>query len=163
MKKILLILGLFFLASPLYYTNAEETQVVNAKAIDGDTIYVRGIGKVRIIGIDTPEKGEPSFESAKSYLQSLLNSGNVKIKTVGKDKYGRTLARVYVNNKDVAISLKEAGFDKKKSQFNVSTPKSKHKSSYSLPATNKPVKVKGYYKKDGTYIKPHYRSAPKRR
>ncbi len=31
---------------------------------------------------------------------------------------------------------------------------------FSFVAISKDVKVKGYYKKNGTYVKPHYRSAP---
>ena len=27
----------------------------------------------------------------------------------------------------------------------------------------KPVHVRGYYRKDGTYVRPHYRSRPRRR
>jgi hypothetical protein len=36
------------------------------------------------------------------------------------------------------------------------------KSSYT-PGSGAPVQVKGYYRKDGTYVRPHTRSAPKRR
>lgn len=47
-----------------------------------------------------------------------------------------------------------------------STPStSSSQSSYSPPArsTGGSVQVKGYYRKDGTYVRPHTRSAPKRR
>ena len=35
--------------------------------------------------------------------------------------------------------------------------------SYYTPSYNKPVKVRGYYRKNGTYVKPHTRSRPKSR
>ena len=42
-----------------------------------------------------------------------------------------------------------------------SSPSSRSSSSYSSPG--KTVNVKGYYRKNGTYVKPHTRSAPRRK
>jgi len=36
-------------------------------------------------------------------------------------------------------------------------------SSYSYPSSSKTVNVKGYYRKNGTYVSPHTRSAPRRK
>ena len=78
-------------------------------AIDGDTI--KGNGEIiRLKGYDTPETRFAQCEAerrlgniAKRRLQGLLLSGHVTIRrAAGKDRYGRTLATVYVNNVDVA-------------------------------------------------------------
>jgi Micrococcal nuclease (thermonuclease) homologs len=87
----------------------------NIVAVDGDTIYV-GEEKVRIIGMDAPETYQARCESerlrghrATAYLRSLLESGAVTVRRQGRDRYGRTLAHVYVDGRDVARLMIEAG------------------------------------------------------
>lgn len=64
--------------------------------IDGDTIDTTA-GRVRVIGIDTPERGECNFGPATSLLKRLIaQSGNQVVLTAvpGKDdvdRYGRLL------------------------------------------------------------------------
>lgn len=64
--------------------------------IDGDTIDTV-VGRVRVIGIDTPERGECNFGPATSMLKRLIaDSGNQVVLTAvpGKDdtdRYGRLL------------------------------------------------------------------------
>lgn len=38
------------------------------KVIDGDTFILQGGDKVRLLSIDTPEKGEIYYQEAKDYL-----------------------------------------------------------------------------------------------
>ena len=80
-------------------------------AIDGDTFYSEGI-RYRVRGIDTPEMGNPRAERAHQRLQQLLNSGVVSVQTVAIDKYGRTVAVVKVNGRDVAEILQSEGYAK---------------------------------------------------
>ncbi len=66
--------------------------------VDGDTIRVSGVGPVRYIGIDAPERGEPFYDEARRYNEQLLSQGKLAL-TYGReryDRYGRTLAYVYV-------------------------------------------------------------------
>lgn len=46
---------------------------------------------------------------------------------------------------------------------NATKPQSFTSSYSSKPSSDKTVKVKGYYRKNGTYVRPHSRSAPKRK
>lgn len=62
--------------------------------------------------VDTPEKFQPGFLAAKARLQQLLASGNVEIRPVARDKFGRTVARVFVNGRDVAEILRVEGHAK---------------------------------------------------
>ena len=39
------------------------------EVIDGDTIRVYGVGKVRLVQVDTPEKGEMGFSEAKKFVE----------------------------------------------------------------------------------------------
>jgi len=81
--------------------------------IDGDTFWSKRYkNKIRICGIDCPEKGEPGYKEAKDFLYSLLSNGSVRIKKKGIDKYGRIVAEVFVNGENVARKIKEKGLDK---------------------------------------------------
>lgn len=65
--------------------------------IDGDTIDVLHNGKgdrIRLNGIDCPEKGQAFGQKAKHATSALVFDKEVTIQTHGKDKYGRTIADV---------------------------------------------------------------------
>lgn len=63
---------------------------------------------VRILGIDAPEtRGatRPQGLATKTRLRELIEGREVELTTQGLDKYGRTLARVWVAETDVAATL----------------------------------------------------------
>jgi endonuclease YncB( thermonuclease family) len=63
------------------------------RIVDGDTFVCGVIGKVRLLGIDTPERGEAGFEEARDRLSRLTNGRWVTLyfDRVVYDKYGRVL------------------------------------------------------------------------
>lgn len=95
-----------------------EYQVI--RIMDGDTIMVRGLGKIRYIGIDAPElrhpmKGEERFGfEAYEYNKKLLRDKPVKLEfdIERRDKYDRVLAYVYAGSIFVNANLVEAGYAK---------------------------------------------------
>jgi micrococcal nuclease len=73
------------------------------RVVDGDTIPLRGIGAVRLIGVDTPETYGRVVEcfgpEATRYVRRLLPSGARVRYTVGedpRDRYGRLLVYLYL-------------------------------------------------------------------
>lgn len=72
--------------------------------IDGDTITVSGVGVVRLIGVDAPEKtggyrqSEPFGDAATAFMRRLLEGRDVRLEYDGprKDQYNRTLAYVFL-------------------------------------------------------------------
>ena len=78
---------------------------------DGDT-FRNGRERVRIIGYDAPEMSQSRRPAAKNRLTQLVRSGTVTMLRRGKDKYGRTLAFVYVDGKNVAETMRAEGFVK---------------------------------------------------
>ncbi|GAA5818377.1 MAG: thermonuclease [Methanobrevibacter sp. CfCl-M3] len=76
--------------------------------VDGDTVDVEGIGRIRFVGVDTPEKGENGYEEAKNFTKNsllhkivVLDIDNLAWKGKygeGKDKYNRTLAKILIND-----------------------------------------------------------------
>jgi endonuclease YncB( thermonuclease family) len=72
-----------------------------ASVTDGDSFTVRRGGeeqKIRLCGVDAPEKTQPLGKEAKEKLQQLVDSakGKVAIVPVEKDRYGRTVAEVFL-------------------------------------------------------------------
>jgi micrococcal nuclease len=72
------------------------------KVIDGDTITVSGVGVVRLIGVDAPEKtggyrpSERFGDAATRYMRELVEGKVVTLEYDGdrRDQYHRTLAYV---------------------------------------------------------------------
>ncbi len=79
---------------------------------DGDTISVMRDGravKVRLEGIDCPERGQDFSSTAKTYTSALVYGKTVEMRVTGTDKYGRVLAVVYADGTNVNLSLVQAG------------------------------------------------------
>lgn len=80
---------------------------------DGDTITVldtrnRQI-KVRLAGIDAPEKGQAFGDRSKQHLASLIFNQNVTVEWVKQDRYSRTVGKVLVNGKDANLEQIKVG------------------------------------------------------
>jgi len=83
-----------------------------ARVIDGDTFVLENGERVRLIGIDTPEKGEYCFEDAKNRLQEIVLGKEVLLykDKSNRDKYGRLVRFAYVDGFFVNLALLEEGF-----------------------------------------------------
>lgn len=74
--------------------------------VDGDTIWLDG-EKIRLEGFNAPEiQGSCARESAlarnaRDLLQELLSGRSITIERSGLDRYGRTLATIRANGRDV--------------------------------------------------------------
>ena len=112
---IFLLFSLFsFIAYPLL-GGKPEGDLSHAKlkeVIDGDTVLLSNNQSVRLIGIDTPEREEPYYQKAKTYLKERLTHQDIIFTPCTerpKDKYGRLLAMLSVNNEDMGAALLEKG------------------------------------------------------
>jgi len=54
--------------------------------------------RIRLNGIDCPEKGQAYSQRAKQAASALVFGKEVTLQTHGKDKYGRTLAEVFLSD-----------------------------------------------------------------
>ena len=68
--------------------------------LDGDTYDILLNGntptRIRMEGIDAPEKGMPYYKVAKNYLGQLCFGKEVRLQITGKDHHDRTLAFSYL-------------------------------------------------------------------
>ena len=91
--------------------HVEETAVCT-KVVDGDTIYLDNGKKVRFVGVNTPERGVEGYITSKNFVQKLCLDKEVGIdidNSKHNDKYGRTLAVVIVDGKNVNEMLLKEG------------------------------------------------------
>lgn len=81
-------------------TACQDTQTV--RAVDGDTIDTE-VGRIRVLGIDTPERGEPCYTEAKDRVQELTVGGEVELvfnsTREDRDRYDRLLRHVLIRGR----------------------------------------------------------------
>ena len=92
--------------------DATQTGTVT-HVVDGDTVDVEGVGRIRVIGIDTPERGACGYESATQAMSVLVLGRRVSLvpgATEDSDRYGRLLRYVDVGSQDAGLSLISDGW-----------------------------------------------------
>ena len=90
-------------AAILALSALEALAVERCRALDGYTLQC-GRERVRVEGISAPAISEPGGADAQQRLQRRIERGEVVIERRGKDKYGRTLGRVYVSGNRISQS-----------------------------------------------------------
>ena len=121
-KKLLLFLFVLFLLGLLsfYYPKltgkaVEKTEdykpepAFAIKIIDGDTIE-SDIGKIRLLGINTPEKGKPYSKEALNFLKQIENKSLIVLRDKEDlDKYGRKLRYIFYGNQFINAEILQKG------------------------------------------------------
>lgn len=109
MKKLLLILMMFF-------TSAIEAATLVGHVVgvtDGDTITVLDATKtqfkIRLAGIDAPEKKQPFGSVSKKSLSDLVFDKVVSIQYDKEDRYGRIVGKVMINGTDANLEQIKRG------------------------------------------------------
>jgi micrococcal nuclease len=81
---------------------------------DGDTVRARldvsgQTVRIRLEGIDTPERGEPFSTQARNATRVMMFDKKVQLKVTDVDRYDRVVARIVLDGKDSSLELVEAG------------------------------------------------------
>ena len=112
MKKWKNIGALFFLLT----TFTAQTETITGRVFpisDGDTLKIltetNEKMRIRLAGIDTPEKGQPFGREAKQALTVLTLQKKITIDVQTIDRYERTVGLVYVQGLDVNAELVRQG------------------------------------------------------
>lgn len=107
---LFLIIFLLFFQNPLHAA-ALSGRVVGVH--DGDTLTLldanRHQTKIRLAEIDTPESAQPYGSRAKQALSDLVFGKNVVVEVREKDRYGRSVGRIYVGDTDVNAAMVASG------------------------------------------------------
>lgn len=84
-----------------------------ARAVDGDTLELTDGTRVRLIGIDTPERGDCGYNEATAELARHVQGRTVTLHTGARDntdRYGRLLRYIDVDGTDVNLAMIRSGW-----------------------------------------------------
>ena len=91
---------LLFLVTVSSWLQAETLSGLVIGISDGDTVTVLDAGKesyrVRLAGIDAPEKKQPFGERSKQALSDLVFGKPVEVEWYKRDRYGRIIGKILV-------------------------------------------------------------------
>jgi endonuclease YncB( thermonuclease family) len=107
--------------------SAATLQGMVVHVADGDTLTVlddqRTQHKIRLQGIDAPEKAQAFGQKSKQSLNQLVHSKIVTVEFQKKDKYGRTVGKVILNGTDVCLEQIKLGMAWHYKQYQSEQPK----------------------------------------
>jgi endonuclease YncB( thermonuclease family) len=89
----------------------DKEEINIERIIDGDTIVAEGDRHIRLLGINTPEKGEEYYSEAKEFLSEMVLNKTIILEygNERKDLYDRTLGYIYADNKNANVKLVREG------------------------------------------------------
>ena len=86
------------------------------RVLDGDTLELRGGERLRLAGVDAPEKGQPTRVGgldagwlAKGCLDFALQGKSWRLEPKGRDIYGRQLGELWIDKQSLSQILVERG------------------------------------------------------
>jgi endonuclease YncB( thermonuclease family) len=84
------------------------------RVLDGDTVVVLDAAqqqhRVRLANIDAPESRQPFGARSKQALSGFVFGRDVVLDVRGTDRYGRTIAVLRIEGRDVNLAMVEAGY-----------------------------------------------------
>lgn len=114
-------LALTWTAQPSAPMAREPAATIEGSALDvqdGDSFLLRADDgrriRVRVAGIDAPERAQPYADASRRHLGDLLRGHRIRLEAVKQDVFDRTVARVVVVDgeppeRDAALAQLEAG------------------------------------------------------
>lgn len=107
---------ILFLAALLLFANATAADTLLGRVVgvtDGDTVTVLDATntqfKIRLMGIDAPEKKMAFGQKSKEHLSDLVFNKQVEVEYSKRDKYGRTVGKILVEGVDANLEQVKAG------------------------------------------------------
>ena len=93
--------------------NADEIKGKVVSVADGDTITILDADKIqhkiRLQGIDAPEKGQAFGTKSKERLSEKIGEKEVVVKWKNKDRYGRVLGEIYLGDRHINLEMVQDG------------------------------------------------------
>lgn len=109
-------LSIVFAVIALALLGQATQQTITGKVVhvtDGDTVIVQS-GQIKTIirldGIDAPESDQQKGKESAGKLQELVLDKEVSVSFSEKDKYGRTIGRIYVEDTWVNLEMVKSGY-----------------------------------------------------
>ena len=106
----------YLLITMLMLANVVSASTLEGRVVgvaDGDTVTVLDASntqfKIRLMGIDAPEKKQAFGSKSKESLSALVFNKQVTVEYSKKDKYGRTVGKIIVDGVDANLEQVKAG------------------------------------------------------
>lgn len=103
---------IFLLLTSFAYAEKITGKVV--KVTDGDTVHIllksMQKEKIRLAGIDAPERKQAFGKKSKQYLADLIGAKQVTVEFDKRDRYGRIVGKLHYKGKDINLEMVKAGF-----------------------------------------------------
>ncbi len=77
--------------------------------IDGDTI-AKGDLRIRLYGIDAPERGQRQGKAATRHLRQLIGEAHIRVIPRDVDRYGRLVAQIMKGEIDICRKMVADGY-----------------------------------------------------
>ena len=120
-KDVSFLISLFILCYSFLNYNANSQQkmpsVIVEKCYDGDTCTTESGEKIRLACIDAPEirgkNADPlKAKASREFINNLLSNKKVTIKRIDTDRYGRTVAEIFIEGTNIQKLMVKNGFAK---------------------------------------------------
>ena len=95
-------------ASPTPRVEVAADELLCDYVMDGDT-FRSGSTRVRLWGIDAPEKGQPYADEARARLKELIEGKAVRLEWKDKDQHAREVAIVYAGSTNINLQMVKEG------------------------------------------------------
>ena len=116
MNKFYFLIILLFFCIVSLSSNNDSAKTISGKVvkvIDGDTITILNSEnkqiKIRLYGIDAPEKDQDCGKISRNYLSELVAGKTIDVNVINIDRYGRSVGRIKIDDKEVAEEMLKAG------------------------------------------------------
>jgi micrococcal nuclease len=109
---VAVMLAVAFLLSHSFTGKIIDEQPSVAKVVDGDTLKLSNGERVRLLNIDTPEKGQYYWREASQRMKELASNKTVKLEAdkTNRDKYGRLLRYAYIDGAMANLIMVREGY-----------------------------------------------------
>ncbi len=111
MKILFIIVSLLLTTPSGFAENTLSAPVI--KVSDGDTLTLLSASnkqiKIRLAGIDCPERGQPWGRNATEALRMFIGKEPVTVQALDTDRYGRIVGNVTANGVNINQRLVETG------------------------------------------------------
>jgi len=112
---LLVLLLMSYSLAPIAQTRYTQREGRVVKIVDGDTYDLltsdNQLLRIRMNGIDAPEKGQPFGQKAKEYLGQLCFKQKIRIHWYNKDRNGRYIADSYLQDgRSLSLEMIRAGY-----------------------------------------------------
>lgn len=108
--------GVLVVAAFAILTTATHAETLTGRVVgiaDGDTLTLLDASKtqhkIRLAGIDSPEKGQAFGQVCKKSLSDLAYDRVATVESSKLDRYGRVIGKVFVDGRDVSLEQLRRG------------------------------------------------------